>query len=92
MAEGGSKKAGLAEGGHSWPSDEETLEIRVDRIEEKPLGCLQFGNERNGGFNLKEEAAVRRLRGWICSRAGHRETAKLKKKKIGLLSLCLCAQ
>ena len=36
FVDGGSEKAGLAEGGHSWPSDEETLEIRVDRIEEKP--------------------------------------------------------
>ena len=38
LADGGSEKAGLAEGGHGWLSDEETLEIRVNRIEEKPLG------------------------------------------------------
>ena len=31
--------------GHGWPSDEETLGIRVDRIEDKPLGCHQFGNQ-----------------------------------------------
>ena len=41
----------LAEESHGWPSDEETLEIRVDRIEEKPLSCLQFGNEREVCFN-----------------------------------------
>ena len=45
------RRPDLTEGGRSWPSDEETLETRVNRIEDKPLVYLQFGNRREECFD-----------------------------------------
>ena len=51
LGDDGSEKARLAEGGRNRPSNQETLETRVNRIEDKPLVYFQFGNRREECFD-----------------------------------------
>ena len=62
MGIGGSR---IGQFGHGRPSDEETLRVRVDRIEGKPLGCHQFGILGMVCFKLNEEDAVERFLDWL---------------------------
>ena len=58
MGIGGSR---IGQFGHGRPSDEETLRVRVDRIEGKPLGCHQFGNFREGVFQIERGGRCREI-------------------------------